>query len=129
MGYAKEVGLEYIVSEPNVRAINSLKDCIKVAEKMDVVGGRAREYGLKFGMHNHAIEFEKKVGEDTVYSLLIENTSPSLVFFQPDVYWISYAGYDPCDVIRSLRGRCDLVHLKDMKDRVSKEMVELGEGS
>jgi len=126
--YAKEVGLEYIVSEPDVRAIKSLEDCLKVAEKMEAMGGKAREYGLKFGMHNHAIEFEKKIGGDTVYNILVENTSPSLVFFQPDVYWVFYAGYDPCDVIRSLKGRCDLVHLKDMKDEVSKDMVELGQG-
>ncbi|MEM2927041.1 MAG: sugar phosphate isomerase/epimerase [Candidatus Bathyarchaeia archaeon] len=129
LGYASELGLEYVVSEPDMRRIDSLEKCLEAAEKMDALGEQASMQGMRFGMHNHAIEFEKKFEGKTAYGILVENTDPKLVFFQPDVYWIRYAGYDPCKVIESLKGRCPLVHLKDMKDDVSKEMVELGQGS
>ncbi|MBS7618817.1 sugar phosphate isomerase/epimerase, partial [Candidatus Bathyarchaeota archaeon] len=74
------------------------------------------------------VEFEKKIDGTPVYDILVENTDPSYVFLQPDVYWIYYAGYDPCEVIKALKNRCFLVHLKDMKDKVSKRFIELGCG-
>jgi sugar phosphate isomerase/epimerase len=126
--YAYKLGLKYVVSEPDVRRINDLSLCVKVAEKMNSIGKDAENYGLKFGMHNHAIEFEKKIDGAPIYDILVENTDPSYVFFQPDVYWIYYAGYDPCEVIKALKNRCFLVHLKDMKDKVSKGFIELGCG-
>jgi len=128
IGYAEKLGLKYVVSEPNVREMKSLEDCLKVAETMNRIGERVKEAGMLFGMHNHAIEFEKKFEGRTVYDILIENTDPALVFFQPDVYWVKYAGYDPVEVIKKLKGRCYLVHLKDMKNLKTKTFAELGQG-
>jgi len=51
---------------------------------------------------------------------------PALVFFQPDIYWIKYAGYDPFEIINRLRGRCPLIRLKYMNDPESKAFAELG---
>jgi len=128
LSYAKELGLKYVVSEPDIRKMSSIDDCLTAAKKMNEMGRKAKEYGLKFGMHNHAVEFDKKFNGRTVYDILVENTDPSLVFFQPDVFWIKYAGYDPVEVISRLKNRCFLVHLKDMKDEASKDMIELGQG-
>jgi len=128
IGYAVKLGLKYIVSEPNVREMKSLEDCLEAAESMNDIGRRIKDAGMLFGMHNHAIEFEKKFEGRTVYDILVENTDPALVFFQPDVYWIKYAGYDPVEIISRLRDRCHLIHLKDMKDPESKAFAELGRG-
>lgn len=128
ISYAKSLGLKYLVSEPDVREISSLNECLKITEKMNKIGKKVSDNGLRFGIHNHAIEFNKKFDGKTVYDIFVENTDPSLVFFQPDVYWIKYAGYDPVKVIEKLENRCFLVHLKDMKDEVSKDMIELGQG-
>lgn len=126
--YASSLGLKYIVSEPDIRKMSNVKDCLDAASKMNSIGRKTLEYGIKFGMHNHAIEFDKKFNGRTVYDILIENTESDLVFFQPDVYWIKYAGYDPVDILSRLNGRCYLIHLKDMKDIESKDMIELGQG-
>jgi len=126
--YACRLGLKYLVSEPDVRRIDDLNTCIEVTKKMNSIGKDAESYGLKFGMHNHAIEFEKKIKGAPIYEILVKNTDPSYVFFQPDVYWIYYAGYDPCEVIKALKNRCFLIHLKDMKDKVSRGFIELGRG-
>ena len=126
LGYAARLGLSYIVSEPNVRAMKNVEDCLEAAEKMNRIGERARDADMRFGMHNHASEFEVMFNGKTAYEILVENTDPELVFFQPDVYWVKYAGYDPVEIIRRLKGRCFLVHLKDM--RADGGIAELGQG-
>lgn len=126
LGYAAQLGLSYVVSEPNVKAMKNIEGCLDVAEKMNRIGERARDAGIRFGMHNHASEFEVKFNGKTAYEILVENTDPELVFFQPDVYWVRYAGYDPVEIIRRLKGRCFLVHLKDM--RADGGIAELGQG-
>ena len=126
LSYATQLSLNYIVSEPNVIAMKNLEDCLEAAEKMNRIGERARDAGMRFGMHNHASEFEVKFNGKTAYEILIENTDPEFVFFQPDVYWVRYAGYDPIVIIRQLKGRCFLVHLKDMG--ADGGIAELGQG-
>lgn len=70
-------------------------------------------YGLKFAYHNHHFEF-KKDGGVILYDHLIENTSPDVQFIL-DTYWVKFAGYDPCAYLRKLKGRAELIHLKDYK--------------
>ncbi|MDD3946982.1 MAG: sugar phosphate isomerase/epimerase [Clostridia bacterium] len=70
-------------------------------------------YGLKFAYHNHNFEFKTENGE-TYYDHMISNTDPSVQFIL-DTYWIVMAGYQPLEYIRKLKGRLDLIHLKDYK--------------
>jgi len=128
IGEAVKLSLKYIVPEPSVKEINNLDNSLRIAKIMNEIGERIKKAGMLFGMHNHAAEFERKIGDKTIYDLLVENTNPSLVFFQPDVYWIMYAGYDPVRVIKNLKGRCHLMHIKDMKNPGAKEFAELGQG-
>ena len=128
LSYAVELGLSFVVAEPDVRWVASEKDAAKLAEEVSEVGREVSRRGLRYAMHNHAIQFERLVGGRPVYWLLVELTDPRYVHFQPDVYWVKYAGHDPVEVIERLRGRCPLVHLKDMKDERTREMAEIGEG-
>jgi len=128
LSYAAELGLSFIVAEPDFRWVASEKDAAKLAEEMSEVGREVSKRGMRYAMHNHAIQFERLVGGRPVYWLIAELTDPRYVYFQPDVYWIKYAGYDPIEVIERLRGRCPLAHLKDMKDERTREMAEVGEG-
>ena len=128
LSHAAELGLSFVVAEPDVRRVTSEEDVAKLAEEMSQVGREVSARGMRYAMHNHAIQFERLVGGKPLYWLLVELTDPRYVYFQPDVYWIKYAGYDPVEVIEQLRGRCPLVHLKDMKDERTREMAEIGEG-
>ncbi len=83
------------------------------AEKFNKMGEIANKHGIRFGYHNHAFEFEKmegKIGMD----VLIEETDPSLVTFEIDLYWVTKGGYDPVDYILKYPGRFELYHVKDM---------------
>lgn len=76
------------------------------------VGERCRAHGMKFYYHNHYHEFQK-FGDRTVYQLLMENTDPSLVWFELDTYWAMRAGMDPKQVLRENAGRILFIHQKD----------------
>ena len=57
--------------------------------------------------------------------ILLESTDPSLVFFEPDVYWIEWGGADPVEYLRRYAGRCPYVHLKDVAADGSFEPLEV----
>lgn len=52
------------------------------------------------------------VGE-TIEELLIQNTDPSLVMFQLDVYWAVMGQQDPCEWLEKHPDRYKLLHIKD----------------
>ena len=70
--------------------------------------------GINLYYHNHHFEFERFNGK-TGFEILVEETDPELVGFEPDVHWIQRAGEDPIKWIKRLKGREDLVHLKDYR--------------
>jgi sugar phosphate isomerase/epimerase len=83
------------------------------AEKFNRMGEVAKKYGVRFGYHNHAFEFEPMEGEIGM-DILIQGTDASLVTYEIDIYWVTRAGYDPVDYIRRYPGRFELFHVKDM---------------
>ncbi len=66
---------------------------------------------LSFAYHNHAIEFEKKCDERAI-DILASESNQAMQFIL-DTYWVVHAGADAVDWIQQLRGRLDVVHLKD----------------
>jgi sugar phosphate isomerase/epimerase len=86
------------------------------------IGEKCQAQGLKFGYHNHAFEFNKIEGT-TMYDYMVENTDPSLVFFQMDVYWVVRGGQSPVDYFKKYPGRFELLHIKDNKELGQSGMV------
>jgi len=98
-----------------------------LADLVNRLGGRCKELGARLSYHNHAFEFEREDGEYAI-DILLGNTDPDLVKFEPDVYWIKYGGADPATLIRQYAGRCPLIHLKDMTAGPTPTYAEIGEG-
>lgn len=69
------------------------------------------KHNLVFAYHNHAIEWERKDGERAIDILASE--SHELMQFILDTYWVQHSGACSIDYIEQLRGRVDVVHLKD----------------
>lgn len=84
----------------------------KFADQLNVAGAKCRAAGIKFGYHNHAFEFEGEEGGRAI-DILMDRLDPKLVFFELDVFWVSVAGHDPVEMLNKLKGRVQLVHLKD----------------
>ncbi|KRA99865.1 hypothetical protein ASD83_05080 [Devosia sp. Root685] len=85
------------------------------------VGQLARERGMRFYYHNHFQEFQRIDGE-FVYSHIIENTDPSLVYFEIDTYWMYRAGQDPVGWMEKLGERVVLLHQKDFPSETAQPL-------
>lgn len=83
-----------------------------ISEISDTVK-RISKSGHKFVYHNHKFEFEKYDGK-TGMDILIENTDPESFGFLLDTYWVQAGGGNPAEWIKKLKGRMEVIHLKDM---------------
>ncbi len=69
--------------------------------------------GMTFNYHNHDFEFKKMDNGETMIDYLIDNTDPDTFHFIPDVAWIHYAGADPVEYLKKMKGRVKVCHFKD----------------
>ena len=89
--------------------------------------------GFRLTYHNHSFEFASHDGKQTMMEYMMENFDPS-VSFVLDTCWVANAGADVCDMIESLAGRLDILHLKDIKTVMEDSwankqvMCEIGKG-
>jgi sugar phosphate isomerase/epimerase len=100
---------------------------IAYARYLDAVGEQARRAGQTLMVHNHDWEFTDVFGNRTAYDILMEYTDRKNVVFQLDLYWATFAGADPVELIERYGNRIKLFHVKDM--RASDRRIEIvGEG-
>ena len=76
------------------------------------IGLAAAGAGIKFGYHNHDYEFKQIEGQ-TIYDLMLENSSPDHIFFEMDVYWVKRGGKDPVEYLKKYPNRFPVLHIKD----------------
>ena len=107
------MGCKYVVFPMNfwARDVEQLKmEC----DLMNRIGAEANNRGLKFGYHNHNMEFEKVEGTDQLLEdFLITHTDPGKVFFQMDVFWVTQGGQDPLTYLKKYPDRFKVLHIKD----------------
>lgn len=130
--YARTLGLEYIICSAPWAADPShlmkypggawqgtmhamtLDDWKWNADQFNQMGCKMQEAGLKFGYHNHTMEFRQEDGS-TGYSILLEDTDPRCVTLELDCGWAIAAGADPVKLLQKYPGRFSMLHLKDLK--------------
>lgn len=99
------------------------------AKDFSEIARRFRDRGLNFVYHNHKFEFEKYDGI-TGMDILFDQTDPEVFDFEIDTYWVQAGGANPTDWVNKMKGRMDVVHLKDMaivKD--NQVFAEIGQGN
>jgi sugar phosphate isomerase/epimerase len=97
------------------------------AELFDRVGEACRAAGLRFAYHNHDFELQALDGEVPL-ELLLRSTSPQLVDYELDLYWVTKGGGDPLDYFARHPGRFPLWHVKDMDATEQRSFAEVGTG-
>ncbi len=109
----KIMGCKYVIFPMNIWSgtVEGLKaEC----DLMNKIGDEANKRGIKFGYHNHHIEFVNIPNTNQLYEdFLIANTDPDKVLFQMDVYWITMGGQDPVAYLKKYSDRFKLLHIKD----------------
>src|SRR3954452_5585004 len=126
---AKELGLEFMICPfpgvadparlkagggPAFTESLTLDDWKWNADLFNKVGEQAKKAGLRFGYHNHHIEF-REFGGVTAFDELLRRTDPGLVTIELDCGWLKVAGLDPADFIARHASRVGLLHVKDVK--------------
>lgn len=145
---AQVLGLEHVgtASSPN-RYGNTVDAWKRAAAEFNTYGAAAKARGMKFYQHNHGDEFGFATDQPNVrlYDVLLNETDPSLVFLEMDIYW-AYTGqfrfsktpegkprpFDPLDYVIQNPHRYPLFHVKDgVHDPAARDgydMVDVGDG-
>ncbi len=111
---AKSAGVRYMVVSylmPSERG--GLDFYRSFADKMNRAGEATAKAGLTLCYHHHSFEFAPVSGSRPI-DVLLERFDPKLVKIEGDVFWMKAGGEDPAAMIRRLKGRIALVHLKDI---------------
>ncbi|MBW8682877.1 sugar phosphate isomerase/epimerase family protein [Chitinophaga rhizophila] len=125
----KTVDAEYLIVPwlgEDIRT--SADDYKKIASKLNEAAEICKSSGLKFGYHNHDFEF-KQYNDTTGYDILLKETSPKLVKFELDLYWVVRSGKKPVEMFEQHPGRFPLWHVKDMDKANPDQNTEVGNGS
>ena len=109
----KAMGCKYVIFPMN-RWADNVEQMKVECDLMNKIGEEANKRGIKFGYHNHNMEFENIPGtEQKIEDFLIANTDPDKVFFQMDVYWVTQGGADPVTYLKKYPERFKVLHIKD----------------
>ena len=128
---AAEIGMKYLIA-PYVGPQKSIDDFKKIADKFNQRGAICKKAGIRFAYHNHDYSF-KPVDGQLPQDAMMQNTDPSLVDFEMDIYWVVTGGQDPITWLKKYPNRFRLCHLKDREKNAplsEREVsVNLGTGS
>ncbi len=109
-----QVGTKYIVQPfMGSEAYRSLDTLKMYCDYFNAIGEKCAAKGIRFGYHNHNMEFSTKLDGQTVYDFMLQNTDPSKVIFEMDLYWTVMGGANPLDYFDKYPGRFELWHIKD----------------
>jgi sugar phosphate isomerase/epimerase len=126
---AKKIGQPYLVigglSEEERNTMDNLK---RTCELLNKSGEVCRQYGVRFGYHNHSIEFTK-LDEKLIYDVMLQELDPNLVAMELDLFWITNGGFDPLAYFKNYPGRFELWHVKDMDKTDRNKNADVGSGS
>lgn len=113
-------------------ATKSLEAWLDGAKRLDVVGAKLRNVGMRLSFHNHSGEFAKFPGDPRCkLDILYEETGPENLFAELDLAWVQVGRADPAAYIRKYKNRCPVIHAKDLsgdKGKGKNIFAPLGKG-
>jgi sugar phosphate isomerase/epimerase len=135
----KAAGMQYIIT-PSMPTPETLEDLKVYCDYYNKIGEKCNAAGLKFGFHNHAIEFTTRYPDPNApapdpdrpnrnpnrivwFDYMVENTDPAKVFFELDVYWAVMGQRSPVEIFKKFPGRFTVLHIKDQKELGESGMV------
>ncbi|WP_143785614.1 sugar phosphate isomerase/epimerase family protein [Ohtaekwangia koreensis] len=112
--------------DPESRTIEKFKI---LSEKLNLIGETIKKANLQLAYHNHDFEFIDQQGQ-IGYNIILQETDPSLVKMQMDLYWVMHSSpLKPHDWFKKRPGRFVMWHIKDM-DKVNRNLhTEVGNGT
>lgn len=126
---AAAIGMKYLIC-PYKGPQKKLDDYKKFADEFNQKGEICKKNGIKFAYHNHDYTFKELEGQ-MPQDVLMNNTDPSLVDYELDMYWVVAGGQDPETWLKKYKNRFKLCHVKDRTKGATEaaDSCTLGEGS
>lgn len=111
----------------------SLEAWLRGAGRLDAIGARLAQEGMRLSYHNHDHEFEKFPGDDRCkLDVLYAATGFSHLYAELDLAWVFIGKADPAAYLLKYTGRCPVIHAKDCtgpRDEKNRAVfVPLGQG-
>ncbi len=123
---ATEIGHDYVtIGGLNPEDRQTIDDYKGWADTCNRVGEACRQNGLRFAYHNHDFELLSLDGQ-LPFDILLDETDPSLVDFELDLFWVRKAGQDIVSVLNKAPDRFTMAHIKDMDAQGN--MADVGAG-
>ncbi len=121
---AKALGAKYVMCAwiPHTTGSFNLENAKKAVADFNAAGKILKENGLTFCYHIHGYEFWPHEG-GTLLDYIINNTNPEYVSFEMDVLWTQFGGGDPVALLKKYGNRWKLMHLKDLRKGVKKDLT------
>lgn len=105
----------------------TLDGTLKAAEQFQRAAELLKPHGLRYGIHNHWWEFDKKFDGPTPYEVVLANAPDA--FSELDTYWCAVAGDDPVRILKTYGKRVPLLHIKDGSKNRNDDMTAVGDGA
>ncbi len=92
--------------------VETIAEWKEFALRLEEVGKRFVQNGIRFGYHNHIHEFQPIDGVLPI-DVVLENTTPENVYFEMDTRHIVLAGVKPEEYIKKYADRVHFLHARD----------------
>jgi sugar phosphate isomerase/epimerase len=80
---------------------------------------KAHESGLQLYYHIHGYELQPMADQKTFFDSFVKKIDYSCVRLEMDVFWVTYAGWNPVTFMDQYHDGVELLHIKNMADHVS----------
>ncbi|MBR5307746.1 MAG: sugar phosphate isomerase/epimerase [Clostridia bacterium] len=110
-------------SIPDEMRIKGADGYREFARLMNESGKVCRAAGLRYMYHFHAFEWIS-FGSERGIDILLNETDPEYVYFNPDVFWLTNAGTEPSVSLKMFRDRAFTMHVKDYAIRQLEGVIE-----
>jgi sugar phosphate isomerase/epimerase len=124
----KIIGSSYVVVPFIMPDKRSEEDYKALISFLNLAGDACRREGITLCYHNHDFELERLEDGRKVLEAIFDDTNPSYVKTELDIYWLTKAGEKPVEWLNRYKDRSPLVHLKDMTTDGEQFFAELGTG-
>jgi len=121
---AKALGAKYVMCAwiPHENGVLTLENAKKAVDDFNKAGKFLKDNGLILCYHAHGYEFQPHEG-GTLLDYIVKNTNTEYVSFEMDIFWIQFGGGDPVALLKKYGDRWKLMHLKDMRKGIKKDLT------
>lgn len=121
---AKALGASYLMVAwiPHEKGQFNLDNAKKAVADFNAAGKVLKENGITFCYHVHGYEFQP-YEKGTLMDYLITKSNPEYVSFEMDVLWTHFGGGDPVALLKKYGKRWKLLHVKDLRKGVPKDLT------